>query len=149
MAALLEKGQTPKEEKTKLSSKKLSKLTTEQLIEVFNIPEPSEEEIQEDILRRHLMAKIRNKVYYEKNKDKIYERKKEQEKINPELYKQKTRDYTKTYYEKNSNIINCICGSKFKAISNTRHISSEKHLKYLKAQKENPENIIEETKPIL
>ena len=139
------------EQTPKIQSKKLRKLTTDQLMEVFKISEPTEEEIQEDILRRSLMAKIRNKVFYENNKDKIYARRQEKEKTNPELFKQKTKEYTKKYYEKNSNMIECVCGSKFKAISNTRHLSSDKHLKYLSAllEKGEPQNIIEESKPIL
>jgi hypothetical protein len=139
------------ETKPKLCSKKLTKLTTEQLIEVFNIAEPTEEEIQEDILRRSLIAKVRNKVFYEKNKERIYEKRVAKKEKDPELYKEKIKEYSKTYYAKNSNIIECPCGAKYKQVSHTRHISSDKHLKYLKnalLEKDKLQNIIEEAKPI-
>lgn len=131
-------------EKPKIQSKNLYKLSTEQLVEIFKIPEPSPEEVQKELLRKHLLAKLRGKVYYDKNKELINQRIKDKKEKDPELFKQKTKEYTSRYYEKNKNEVICECGSKTTAINKPRHLYSRKHLKYVENQK-NKTDVIEES----
>jgi prophage antirepressor-like protein len=74
-----------------------------------------------------------NKVYYFKNLSKILSRVKKYKKLNPE----KVTLWKKKYNEKkklNPVIIKCDCGSEYRKNEQSRHMSSTKHMTYLKSQ---------------
>ena len=81
------------------------------------------------------------KLYYETNKDKIKDYKKEYRKENADEIKIKKKEY----YDKSSDKIkakhnekfSCLCGGKFIHGNRSTHLRSKKHQKYVEEQTEN------------
>ena len=77
--------------------------------------------------------------YYIDNKDKFKKHNQAYYKINNE----RLLEHTKEYIKNNSYYITCGCGSKIMKYGNYRHITSQKHIKYLESLKENsPEHTL-------
>tara|TARA_R110000772_G_scaffold231385_1_gene342103 strand:+ start:256 stop:777 length:522 start_codon:yes stop_codon:yes gene_type:complete len=98
--------------------------TEEQKIEYFkkyNLEH--KEERKQWYLENKEERKEKRKEYYQENKEEV----KEQSKI----YRLKNKEKIKQWREKNSEIIECGCGSKYKKIYNSHHIKSKRHMKYI------------------
>ena len=84
------------------------------------------------------------KEYYEDNKNKIIEQRKEYQ-SRPEV-NEKIKEYHKKYYqnnkeklkeyEKNRPKIKCVCGSEHRKADTRRHQKTQKHIKYIEEMKE-------------
>lgn len=134
-----------------LDSRKIKDMTVDELMEQFEIPEPTEAEIRQELLRRQLLAKLRAKNYYDHNAKIISQKLKDRKEKDPEKYSQKNKEYRDRYIEKNHHKIPCDCGAEVFKCNLNKHLYTKKHLNYLdKIDREKiVENIIMESQPIL
>lgn len=107
----------------------LKDLSVEELMKELKIKDPTPEEIQEDILKRQLKKKIAVKKYYEKNREKLIEKKHEDKKNNPEEFIRKQKEWNDRYLEKINYKYTCSCGKSIKRISKRTHDISAYHIK--------------------
>ena len=122
----------------------LNNKSIEELTEMLNIKEPTEQEIKDEMIKRNLIIKLRCKKYYEENKEKILERKEKRCKEKPEYYREKNISYMEKFRNKNNFKIDCGCGSKYVKANQYKHFVTKKHLNFLETKKE-PENEIVES----
>jgi len=96
----------------------------------------SEEQKKED---GRTYQKEHNKEYYQEKKEEIKEKVKNYKLKNKEIIKERNKKYRlenkekikENYKLKNSEIIDCECGSKYKKYNNSRHIKTKIHKNYI------------------
>lgn len=114
----------------------IKKMSIEELLNELNIKKMTDEEIEEERIRRQLIQKVNVKRYYLNNKEKILEKKKELRDKDPEGFKIRQANYQKSHRQLLDYKIQCECGIQLKKISHRVHLLSNNHQKRMERLKD-------------